>query len=208
MGQKKDIGTLFETKLSAGNKIPKESLWEKINTSLDEEKRKRKRLLLYWWLGGSISVLLGLFLLFGARNFLNQNSQIPLEQDSSELNSFSNSEKENTETTINISEKDSFQFESNVEEKLSKIVTPTKDLKQSEAVNDSENNKPENKTKTISSNTKQVDETFTISEKYYYYNSRDGKQLVTESKKEIDSLISKQYKSLDTLPSKKNDSLK
>ena len=73
MGNKQDIGKLFEKKLGAGGKIPKESLWEKINTSLDEEKRKRKRLLFYWWLGGGISFLVGLFLLFGTENFQNEN---------------------------------------------------------------------------------------------------------------------------------------
>lgn len=38
MGQKKDIGELFEQKLSKGKKKPSESVWEKINTSLDAEK--------------------------------------------------------------------------------------------------------------------------------------------------------------------------
>ena len=47
MGNKQDIGKLFEKKLGAGGKIPKESLWEKINTTLDEEKRKRRRILFY-----------------------------------------------------------------------------------------------------------------------------------------------------------------
>ena len=205
MGNKKDIGKLFETKLNAGNKIPKDSLWEKINTSLDDEKRKRRRMLLYWWLGGGISVLLGLFLLFGAGNFLNSNSQIPLENKSSEQNSLSNSEKENSEVTITISKKDSLQFNSNGEEKLSKI----ENTNESETLNDSENLSKTTSKKKIqkgSSKGKSIDETYTVSKKYYYYNSKDGKQIVTTNKNEIDSLISQQYKSLDSTATKKTES--
>ncbi len=201
MGNKKDIGKLFETKLSAGNKIPKESLWEKINTSLDEEKRKRKRLLIYWWLGGGISVLLGLVLLFGAGNFLNQNSQIPLENNSSEQNSFSNFETENTDTIVNISKEDSFLIKNNGEEKLPKI----EDLNESVLNNSEEPIKMSSKKKIQkgSSKGKSIDEIYTVSEKYYYYNSKDGKQIITNKKQEIDSLVSQHYKSLDSTTTKK-----
>jgi hypothetical protein len=205
MGQKKDIGKLFATRLSEGKQIPKESLWEKINTSLDEEKRKRKRLLIYWWLGGGISVLVGLFLLFGAGNFLNQNSETPSENNYLEQNSFSNSEKENTETTINISEKDSLQFKDNAEEKLSKI----ENINESKTLNNPETLSKKTSEKKIqkgSSKGKSIDETYTVSKKYYYYNSKDGKQMVTSNKDEIDSLVSQQYKSLDTTATKKIES--
>jgi hypothetical protein len=206
MGNKKDIGKLFETKLSEGKKIPKGSLWEKINTSLDEENRKRKKLFFYWWLGGGISVLLGLYLLFGAGNFLNENSQIPLKNTSSDENSISNSEKQNIEKSIDISEQDSLHIKNNNEEKLSKI-----ELKQdNETVTNSQNSSEktsEKKTQKVSSKVKSIDETYTVSEKYYYYNSKDGKQVVTNNKSEIDSLVSKQYKSLDTTTTKKVDSI-
>ncbi len=205
MGNKKDIGKLFETKLSAGNKIPKESLWEKINTSLEEEKRKRKKLLFYWWLGGGISVLLGLYLMFGAGNFLNQNSQIPLENNASELNTYSDSEKENTETTLNISDEDSLQFKSNGDEKLSKI----ENTDENGTVNNSKNSSKttsENKIQKGSLKGKSIDETYTVSKNYYYYNSKDGKQIITSNKAEIDSLVSQQYKGLDSTATKKIES--
>ena len=204
MGNKKDIGKLFETKLNAGNKIPKDSLWEKINLSLDEEKRKRKRILFYWWLGGGISVLFGLYLLFGGGNFLNPNTQIPLEQDSSEQNSFSNSEKENLETTFNILEEDSLKFKNKGEENLSKI----ENTNESGIVNNSEKTSKTTSEKKIqkgSQKRKSIDETYTVSEKYYYYNSKDGMQIITTNKNEIDSLVSKQYKSLDSTTIKKNE---
>jgi len=207
MGQKKDIGKLFETKLSAGKKIPTESLWEKINTSLDEEKRKRKRILFYWWLGGGISVLFGLYLLFGAGNFLNQNSQIPPENNTSENNSFSNLEKENTETTLNISEEDSLQFKNKSEEKLSKIET-TENLSTIIETENTSKTTSKKQNQKGSSKGKSIDEIYTISEKYYYYNSKDGKQMVTANKNEIDSLVSQQYKSLDSVPTKKIDSIR
>ncbi len=207
MGQKKDIGTLFENKLNDGKKTPNNSLWEKINTSLDEEKRRKKRVIYYWLVGGGLSILLGLVLLFGNGFFLKTESVTPKENITLIESSNTNSKKESNETHSKISKEDSLTNKNYSEEKLSKIDTPTKNLKQSEAVNSSENNKSETKSKKISSNKKPVDETFTVSEKYYYYNSRNGKQLVTESKKEIDILISKHYKSLDTIVTKKSDSL-
>ncbi|MDP2686708.1 MAG: hypothetical protein Q8O62_05770 [Aequorivita sp.] len=204
MGQKKDIGQFFETKLNAGKKIPNESIWEKINASLDEEKRKRKRLLLYWWLGGGISFLLGLFLLFGIGKFLNTHSQIPLENNSLEQKPFSTSDKEHNDETIKISE-DSLKSKNIDDEKLSKIETENEHKTLNNTGNPSKKVSEKERQKS-SSKRKSIDETYTVSEKYYYYNSKDGKQIVTNNKNEIDSLISKQYKSLDSTKTKKNES--
>lgn len=201
MRQKKDIGKLFETRLSEGNKIPKESLWEKINTSLDEEKRKRKRLLIYWWLGGGISVLLGSLLWFGAGNFLNQNSESPSENNSLEQNSFSNSEIEKTQRISDTSEEDSLQFKINGEERLSKIEK----VNEADPINNNKNTLKTTSQKKIQKG-KSIDEIYTVSEKYYYYNSKDGKQIVTTNKNEIDSLVSQQYKSFDSTATKKIES--
>ncbi len=218
MGQKKDIGTLFEKKLNDGKKTPNISVWDKINISLDEEKRRKRRVIFYWLMGGGISVLLGSVILF--ENVFFQNKESFSQEGNTnvveDLNT--NSTKERGETLFKISKEDSLITRKNdeetfsridaqdSEETLSKINTSTKNLKQSEVVNSPETNS-ETKMKKTSSNKNPIEETFTVSEKYYYYNSRDGKQLITESKKEIDSLISKQYKSLDTITSKKNDSL-
>lgn len=203
MGQKKDIGTLFKNKLNDAKITPKNSLWDKINTSLDEEKRKRKRILFYWWLGSGISVLLGLFLLFGTGIFLNQNSQIPLENNPLEQKPLLTSDKEHNDETIKIL-KDSLKFKNNDDEKLSKIDTENKH----ETLNDTESPSKKVSEKNIqksSSKRKSIDEIYTISEKYYYYNSKDGKQIITNNKNEIDSLISKQYKFLDSTTTKKNE---
>ncbi len=198
----KDIGKLFETKLNTGKKIPNESIWKKINASLDEEKRKRKRILFYWWLGGGISFLSGLFLLFGIGNFLNTNSQIPLENNSLEQKPLSTLDKEHNDESIKILE-DSLRYKNKDGEKLSKIETEN----DHKTINDTENPSTvsEKDRQKSSSKRKSIDEIYTVSEKYYYYNSKDGKQIVTNNKNEIDSLISKQYKSLDSTNTKKNE---
>ena len=64
------------------------------------------------------------------------------------------------------------------------------------------------KVKNNSSDKTSVDETFTVSKKYYYYNSKDGKQLVTTNKKDIDSIIAEAYKNIDTTTVKREDSFK
>ncbi len=206
MGQKKDIGKLFETKLNEGKKIPNKSLWDKINSSLDEEKRRKRRIMFYWLVGGGLSVLLGLVMLFGNGFFLNKESLTQKRNTNVIEDLNTNSTKESNETLSKISKEDSLIVKNDSGEKLSKIDTHIENLKQNELVSTSENNSETEEQKN-SSNKKPVDESFTVSEKYYYYNSRDGKQLVTESKKEIDSIVSKQYKSLDSITVKKVDSL-
>ncbi|MCB0465473.1 MAG: hypothetical protein KDC78_07330 [Aequorivita sp.] len=212
MGQKKDIGQLFESKLNDAKKIPNKSLWEKINASLDEEKRRKKRIFLYWVLSGGVSVLLGLLLLFG--NVMLFNSSSPLNQNNLPVKEQSSipSKNENNKTPIEISKKNPTSHENKGEEKLSRIIPPEENSKLSETENSIDKNTftqpatSENNSKKIKPEHKSTDENFTVTKNYYYYNSKDGKQIVTNNKEEIDSLISKQYKSLDSTASKKDNS--
>ncbi len=212
MGNKQDIGKLFEKKLGAGGKIPKESLWEKINTTLDEEKRKRRRILFYWWLGGGISFLVGLFLLFNTENFTNKNPNNSIDKNLPEQKSLSNSEKEKNERSIQVSEVDSLKFQITEEEnyKEGEVSEFEDDLRNNPTKNTEKASAKTSQKKIQKGNSKgkNFDETYTVSEKYYYYNSKDGKQIITENKGEIDSLVSQHYKNLDSMATKKNDSIK
>lgn len=206
MEQKKDIGTLFENKLNDGRKAPNKSLWDKINRSLDEEKRRKKRILFYWFLGGGLSVLLGLLLLFG-NGFSVRNQSAPQKENITFDESINtHSKKVNNEVSFKISEVDSLKTKNSGAQKLQNRHPSIENLKRNETVPLSENNF-KGKAEQVSTNNNPLDETFIISEKYYYYNSRTGQQLVTESKKEIDSLILQLSKSTDSITPIKNDSL-
>lgn len=189
MKQEKDIGQFFKNKLNKGEKTASESLWEKINTSLNQEQRKRKKILFYWLIGGGSIVLLGLFLLFNNGYFSQPNSHSPERNASSVGEPFPASHKENNEVLMKISPIDSSIIKNDQNEKLTKILL----IEENSTISVPENPKKKNsekKTKKSTPKSKSLGETFSVSEKYYYYNSRDGKQVITENKKEIDSLIS------------------
>ena len=114
----------------------------------------------------------------------------------------STSDKEYNDETIKILE-DSLKYKNKDGEKLSKIETEN----DHKTINNTENPSTvsEKDRKKSSPKRKSIDEIYTVSEKYYYYNSKDGKQIVTNNKNEIDSLISKQHKSLDSIKIKKNE---
>jgi len=206
MGEKKDIGKLFENKLNKGKKAPKNTLWEKINTSLDEEKHRRKRIFYYWISGGVILTLLGAFLLFGNSDFLKINSTVTKKYNEILENTVSSSEKVGNVKSTETLHIDSLSAELQ-DEKLSKIAT----VEENQPVNSlqkSEGKESINTSEKKVSKSKSLDETFTVSEKFYYYNSRDGRQIVTQDKKEIDSLILKNKNELDSANIKKKDTLK
>ena len=208
MGQKQDIGKLFENKLGEGKKNPTESLWEKINTSLEEERRKRKRTLIYWLMGGGLLVVFGSFLFFGSENFESQNSERPQRLDSLEQKLFTDSvsKEQSTDSTFIISKVDSMNFDKNKEQNFSKIEVFKKDSLVSNTENSSTTSS-KRKIQKSSANQKGLYENYSVSKKYYYYNSRTGTQIETANKSEIDSLVSEQYRTVDSTATKKRDSL-
>jgi hypothetical protein len=213
MRQKKDIGQLFENKLNNGKKTPSKSIWEKINTSLDAEKRRKKRVFYYWLVGSGITILLGLLLVntenITQNNIINKNNTPPFTKQPIKTTA-----KENNENSVIVSKEKSVHIDSENNKKLSKIVNSNENTKQSEQKK-STNSKTQkqhiearNKTNKHSQTTKGENENYTVSKNYYYYNSKDGKQLVTTSKREIDSLIAEGHKSVDSLRTKNNDTIK
>jgi len=207
MGQKKDIGQFFENKLNDGKSTPNKHLWDKINTSLDEEKRRKKRMFFYWFVGGGASVILGFALLFGIGFFKNTESFAPKEKTPVVEDLDSKSKKDSEEIIFDTSEKDSLGIHKRQEEKLSKINSSTESVKKLETESSSEKNYNK-KINSFSTTKKPVDETFSVAEKYYYYNSRNGKQIVTENRKEIDSIVLEAYRKIDSTGFKMKDSLK
>ncbi|HBL80031.1 MAG TPA: hypothetical protein DDZ79_08955, partial [Aequorivita sp.] len=173
---------------------------------LDEEERKRKRNLYYWLVGGATTVLLGLILLFG--NNFDAETQSIHESDHIKLSDQNGTaETDTNQTTFPKQEADSLRIQNFPNEKLSKIAPSKLEETQNDHENFSKNSR-EMKVKNNSSDKTSVDETFTVSKKYYYYNSKDGKQLVTTNKKDIDSIIAEAYKNIDTTTVEREDSFK
>ncbi|QQX77007.1 MULTISPECIES: hypothetical protein [Aequorivita] len=205
MGEKKDIGKLFENKLKKGKKTPENRLWEKINTSLNKEKRRRKRIFYYWISGGLILSLSGAFLFFGNSDFLKINSTAT-KNINEKLENNASSEKIDDAKSFKIVPIDSLSTQVQ-DEKLRKITSAKENQPAHFPQKLEEKKSKKNSEKKASKNTS-LDESFKVSEKYYYYNSRDGKQIVTQDKSEIDSLILKNNRELDSSNINKNDTLR
>lgn len=202
MGQKEDIGKLFEDRLVDTKNNPSKNLWEKINNSLDAEKRKKKKILFYWIAGLGLTVLFGLFLGFGNVGFLNPNTQSPEKSTLLTDQPFSSSEKESNQKLNENILKDSLNHIQLNSENLSEVI-----INQDDSIVTEVGTSSRIKIQKKSTKDKSVDETYTVSKKYYYYNSQDGKQIITTNKKEIDSLVSDRQEPLDSLGIKKTDSL-
>ena len=57
MEHKRDIGELFQQKLEAGTQAPKETLWDRLDASLETQARKRRRALWFWSTGAGLVVI-------------------------------------------------------------------------------------------------------------------------------------------------------
>ena len=205
MEEKKDIGTFFKDKLKDGEKSPDKRLWDRISTSLDKEKPVQKSKLQYWLIGLGIPIFLGLALLFIPSEQVEKNPKIPIENNPTEL-PFSSIEKPSDTKEERVSAIDS----------LENIEISTKDpIERTTSLEDSKKKKnqntkeitPENKIKNSSTESSNADETFTVSKKYYYYNSEDGVEWSTTDKNKIDSLLTNETRILDSTTIRKKDSL-
>lgn len=204
MEDKKDIGSFFKDRLSKGKRSPNKNIWDKINASLYEVAPSKKSNLHYWIGGLGIPVLLGLFLLFNPSED-NRHSEIPEGNNSTKL-PFSTLEKTTTEDNPTISVIDSLESIKNPEEKLVEITTNIENPTKIVAENSSEIVQ-ENKIKKSSVKSSSVEETFTVTRKYHYYNSKNDEQWTTTDKTKIDSLLSEENKILDSTVTKKKGSL-
>ena len=149
-------------------------------------------------MGGGFAFLVGLYILFGT-NILNNDSF------SSEKNF---PKKENAGFIL---DNDNDQREEGVKSNDSaEVKHPQKTINFEENTEKIDQNNPSQLTKEGNSKkekTDPIDESFGVIKNYYYYNSKDGTQLITNKKELIDSLIDKNYKTSDTIFSTKSDSL-
>lgn len=203
MREMKDVGKIFENKLNVGKKEPSESVWEKINTSLDAERSRKKKFLYTWLVGtGLISIFL-LFLVFNNEGLLQSN--IPIQQDNIPIDNHSNISTE--PSTERQGEENNFKemnqnATSGVPNEIEGESNENSGIKSQMKEIGSEK-----ESKIYGSTTKIDNKNFTVSKNYYYYDSKTGKTLVTQNKNKIDSLISKQHKSLDSVTAPKTNDL-
>ena len=205
MGEKKDIGQFFENRLNEGKKSPNKNLWDEINTSLEEIERRKKIAIRYWIAGLGIFILVGLFILINPLEGDKHHSDIPEKNNSTEI-PFWTLEKPTNEMEVNISMDDSLENARKLADEPIGITTNTEEPKMEVTQNPSEI-VSEDIIKKSSPKSPSIDETFMITEKYYYYNSEDGKQWSTTDKNKIDSLLSEKNRILDSTITKKKDSL-
>lgn len=200
----KDVGKIFENRLNDGKKAPSKSVWGKINTSLEVEKLRKKRILYNWLVGGGLFGVFVLFLVFNNISLFQSKSpkdqnNIPI-MNQSDISSdpasgqtdYDNGNREILEN----SQEDKPGVKTEMEEKSSHSVKLNENKKQNDQKESFEVNTELQPTASGKKSNNKVspdqfeDKSFTVSENYYYYNSANGKQLVTKSKEEIDSLIS------------------
>jgi len=97
MENKKDIGDFLKSKLDQGQKIPNESVWGKINATLDSKAKRRKRA--FWLLLPAIAIFGILSMMIFQQEdilFLNEKEKISVEEVNDGLD-----ENSLIETTIN-----------------------------------------------------------------------------------------------------------
>ena len=190
MAQKRDIGQVFATRLKDGKKSPSKDAWNRLDVTLENEKQRKKKNLLYWLMGGGLAFLVGLYILLGT-NILKNDSF------SSEKNL---PKKENAGFIL---DNDINQKEEGVKSNDSiELKHPQKTINFEENAEKIDQNNPSQLTKEGNSKkekTNHIDESFEVTKNYYYYNSKDGKQLVTKNKEVIDSLMDENYKTPDTI---------
>ncbi|MBZ0328051.1 MAG: hypothetical protein K8F54_10635 [Altibacter sp.] len=195
MKKKDDIGVLLKEKLAGIQKSPDAFLWNKINTTLDQEGKKRRRLMYLWFTGVGIGSLFLLFFVFSPSLTRNNTTETPPIEDvtsipaekASKSNRDVSSKEDNTVLPSNASETAPNEM---------KLDVPEKNTSE-------ENTKKKTRTDRKQGNQILLDSVTT----YRYYNSSDGTQVETTDKRIIDSLLINSKKIRDTIPNKTVDSI-
>lgn len=194
MKKKDDIGVLLKEKLAGIQKSPDAFLWNKINTTLDQEEKKRRRLMYLWFTGVGIGSLFLLLFVFSPSLTRNNATETPPIEDvisipaekASNANKDASYEVDNTALPSNASETASDDMKLDVPEKNTSEANTSK------------------KRGTHSKKGKHIllDSVTT----YRYYNSSDGTQVETTDKRIIDSLLINSKNIRDSIPNKTVDS--
>ncbi|HLW32265.1 MAG TPA: hypothetical protein VKX40_08375 [Aequorivita sp.] len=191
MGQKTEIGNIFAAKLKDGKKSPSKDAWNRLDTFLEEKQSKKRKTIAYWLIGGGILFLMASYILFGTNI---PTSDSPSSQEKSpqkgavEFVFDHDRDKKDTSVKTNDSIKNILKNDNQ-----SSQQSGLEEITEGRVQNNQQ--KP-----TTMGNPKIIEETFEVTENYYYYNSRDGKKLVTKRKEVIDSLLNKGVTKPDSIP--------
>ncbi|MDN3724516.1 outer membrane beta-barrel protein [Aequorivita sp. SDUM287046] len=183
MENKKDIGDFLKSKLDQGQRIPDESVWEKINTTLDRKSKRRKRA--FWLLLPTLTVFGILSLIMFQKtdkSILNKDEKISVEEVKDSLDKTILIE---TPTNENVSE---IKFEKEIE-KVAEYTTSEEVEKESktEPLNQISENKIVSKnSRTKSSNSPKLPNEPEISGKSQKIN--DSNSLNNNEKNSIENL--------------------
>lgn len=197
MEENKDIGLFFKEKLNKGKKSPNKDMWDKINISLDELAPRKKSYFGHWSAGISVLFLFGLFLLFNASDENPEHSEVP-EKHHSNKPPISTIQEALKEDNGNPSEWDS--LENGISPRATLAKTTVKEEDSNKNITSIQPISSKKETENSTSEKSSIEETFSITKKYHYYNSEDGKQFTTTNGAIIDSLLPERNKNLDSIP--------
>lgn len=217
MKNNEDIGALFEKKLHGVERTPSESLWDRVDATLNKKNKRRKRIFWYWMGGATFLLIFALLYAVVPFSMINDNS----EKQTIELTTDSDVQKKASEEEPTRNEKSDVELkpidEGNSKENLT-TETASKELlseKNRMKENSSENEKtgtPIKKRKATSSeknrsNNKMADDGYEVKTNYYYYNGENDEHIKTSDKNTIDSLLNNTENQIDEVGLDKNNLL-
>lgn len=210
MAEKKDIGKYFEEKLKNGTKSPNQTVWHKITRSLDELPEQKNSKRPYWLMVLGIPILLGFYLWSHVSSEEKKNLQTIETNQSEEYLTIPSKIGINDEDYLTTTLIDSLEYDKSIKEKevsdLNLYSGNEEDLitKPSAVIVKKKNDINHKKSP---AKTSDIDENFTITKKYHYYNSENEEEWTTTSKTKIDSLLTQPKKGIDSKVLKSSDSL-
>jgi|GEM_PF-3869924 len=180
MEHKKDIGNLLKDRLDNAQKTPQQTLWDRLDNSLNEREKKRRRAVWFWY--GSAGILLAILLAGGilwtqnGKDFLNTSSDAEI---NTEETIFKNKPETKKETESSLKNNVGTQITIEHTTKIDSITTKqTNETKKTTSIN-GKNSKGK----------KSSEDGFTITTTHEYYNSDLDTTTTSQNKKQIDSLV-------------------
>lgn len=203
MGEKKDIGEIFASKLKDGEKNPSSELWNRVDNSLDKQNEIKKRNLVYWFIGGGAVLILAISLLFSG-DIISTNSSIPNNEPLPDVDINIPLDKSYDKRKDGISLEDSvFVLEQKERVAQDILISPEKTERkmEKESSKQTKTKSPEEKNSKIK-HSKFDEDSFDVVRKYHYYSSDDSVMHVTEKINVIDSLVNRNQHEIDTVQKK------
>lgn len=175
MENSNDIGKKIAQRLKGAEFTPDNAVWDKIEATLDRKKR-RKRFFLFYTLGA-----LGLLaLLIGFSNKFD-NDEKPSEQEKPIMTAT------DTENHDGINKNKDSNVDTSENSVISEEISSEEDLKN--RIEDSEKEIPQKKLSRKVKAGEVLDSFSQSSTTYYYFRSEDNREVITEDKEVIDSLM-------------------